>query len=146
METKIEYRDYYAFMGENAAKYYQRFEKFELLGGGFAATWHWPAFFVGPLWFMYRKMYVWALVSFLFSWVPYAAFPAMIASGLCAHYLYYRECRVKILGIKNYADPDRLGILLQRQGGVNKWVIAAAVVYLIIGTVFVMKSAGLVSG
>lgn len=60
-----------AFIGPNADRYLETFKKFSGPNGPqFALTWHWPAFVFEPfLWFLYRKMYVYALI--------YAIGPAM---------------------------------------------------------------------
>jgi Predicted membrane protein len=44
--------------------YLNQFKKFSAGGTSrFALTWHWPAFLVDPfLWFLYRKMYLYALI------------------------------------------------------------------------------------
>lgn len=52
------------FIGPNADRYLEQFKKFgPPHSPRFALTWHWPAFlFVSFLWFLYRKMYLYAAV------------------------------------------------------------------------------------
>ena len=58
--------DYTTFIGKNADKYLTKFKKFNVSGvDNFSATWHWPAFFVGFWWMLYRKLYLWALLYFV---------------------------------------------------------------------------------
>ena len=52
------------FIGPHADRYLKHFKKFGLgEEPKFALTWNWPAFlYISFLWFLYRKMYVYALV------------------------------------------------------------------------------------
>jgi hypothetical protein len=52
------------FIGPNADRYLEHFKKFGTpQSPRFALTWNWPAFlFVSFLWFLYRKMYLYAAV------------------------------------------------------------------------------------
>jgi len=51
--------EFIVFTGENAHKYLPKFEKFNIGGvDNFSITWHWPAFFVGFWWMLYRKLYL----------------------------------------------------------------------------------------
>jgi hypothetical protein len=61
------------FIGPNADRYLETFKKFSGASGPrFAFTWNWPAFLFEPfLWFLYRKMYLYALV---YAVGPVAAF------------------------------------------------------------------------
>ena len=52
------------FIGPNAEQYLEQFKKFGTAQAPrFALTWNWPAFlYVSFLWFLYRKMYLYAAV------------------------------------------------------------------------------------
>jgi len=65
-----------AFIGPNADRYLAQFKKFNFTGAPrYNLTWHWPAFlFIPFLWFLYRKMYLYAFV--------YAVGPAVSTSTL----------------------------------------------------------------
>ncbi|MEL7023090.1 MAG: DUF2628 domain-containing protein [Pseudomonadota bacterium] len=64
LETSADLSLLGAFIGQNNANFYrERFDRFEQ--GGSPSGWHWPAFFVAPLWLPHRKM--WALT--LLCWV-----------------------------------------------------------------------------
>ena len=55
------------FVGPRADYYLKRFETFQKgTSDRFRPTWNWPAFGVGWLWYLYRKMYLHAAV-FLFG-------------------------------------------------------------------------------
>ena len=42
-------------------------------------SWNWPVFFFGILWFLYRKLYVWALIVFFFP--TFAVLVAGVVEG-----------------------------------------------------------------
>ena len=50
-----------ALIGKKADYYIPVFEKLDRKG----VSWNWFAFFVGPYWFGYRKMYGWAAIAFI---------------------------------------------------------------------------------
>lgn len=118
------------FIGQNDGHYLDKFKHFSHLNQPrFAATWHWPAFFFPPLWFLYRKLYGWALVSFLCGLVPLIGLAARILWGITANYLYFKHVRRKIQYLKtrhHQQRPSDLMLALRRKGGVHHWVWAAA--------------------
>ncbi len=86
------------FIGPNADRYLETFKKFSTASGPrFAFTWNWPAFLFEPfLWFLYRKMYLYALVyavgpvvAFYFTQDLSADFVWRIMAGASANYIYY---------------------------------------------------------
>ena len=102
-------------------------------GPRFALSWNWPAaFFDSFLWFLYRKMYMFALL--------YAVAPALaifltgdmsvgivsrILAGASANYLYYWHVKDKlqhIMRIPNI-DDDRRAHLVREEGGVQPYVL-----------------------
>ena len=72
--------DYEAAIGPNSGYYLKYFEQFD--AGESTVSWHWPAFFVTPFWFMYRKMWLWGLLSLLWPWI--LLFVMGIAIGVAA--------------------------------------------------------------
>ena len=115
--------------------YYQDvFRRFESPSGHqFSLTWNWPAFLFDPfLWFLYRKMYMFALL--------YAVAPALaifitgdmtvgivsrILAGASANYLYYWHVKDKlqrIMSIPNMDDTARAN-LVREEGGVQPYVL-----------------------
>ncbi|WP_457638579.1 DUF2628 domain-containing protein, partial [Persephonella sp.] len=56
---------YRLFIGKNADYHIEKFKKFEETGG--ALSWNWAAFFLGIVWMLYRKMYLYGVLAFLFS-------------------------------------------------------------------------------
>ncbi len=96
------------------------FEVFKRIDSGRTLVWNWPAALIGTLWFLYRKMYGYAFLSFVvtmilraaksclkyqlhnasnevifmcvFLWlVAYTCFMAMM--GLLGNYLFYQKVK-----------------------------------------------------
>jgi hypothetical protein len=123
-----------AFIGPNADRYLQQFRKFTTAGAPrFALTWHWLAFLFDPfLWFLYRKMYVYAFI--------YAVGPIVsayltqdftvgivwrIIAGASANYIYYWHVKEQLEEIRRMAGLDVTARerLLRDRGGVQPYVI-----------------------
>lgn len=47
---------------KNAEHYTQVFESMDKLNNG---SWNWCGFLFGPMWFAYRKMYLWSIITFI---------------------------------------------------------------------------------
>lgn len=128
-----------AFIGPNAGRYLEQFKKFTFTGAPrYNLTWHWPAFlFIPFLWFLYRKMYLYAFV--------YAVGPAVstfltndlmagivwsIMAGVSANYVYYWHVREEVGEIKKKAWPNRPAQeqAIQEAGGVQPYVIGVGLV------------------
>jgi Tfp pilus assembly major pilin PilA len=123
---KLNDEDYALFIGKNSGKYIAKFNEFSRTGeDSFAATWHWPAFFVPFFWLLYRKLYLWALVCFLAGLIPYVGFAAMVFFGISANYLYYRHVKKKLLEVKTAQPaPDvQRAAAIARAGGVNSLAV-----------------------
>ena len=114
--------DYASFIGPNAGKYLFNFAKFQSLRDGFVATWHWPAFLFGFWWFLYRKMYFWAFVTFLVGFLPFGNLIAQLGYGLSAYFFYYRDTTAKIAGIMSMYPSQNTRMILEDTGGVHGWV------------------------
>ena len=68
-----------AFIGPNADRYLERFKKFSTQNPSFALTWHWPAFVFEPfLWFLYRKMYAYAMIYALGPVIAFLSNPGPV--------------------------------------------------------------------
>ena len=112
--------DLRTFIGKNADKYLGKFASFGAEGnGGFAVTWHWPAFLVPFWWLIYRKQYMWALIAFLVSFIPWVNLLSMVGFGIAGNYIYYSYVRKKLNEIN--ANPSEMGraVEMARAGGVN---------------------------
>ena len=112
-----------AFIGKDADHYLRKFRSF--LGGadyGFAVTWSWSACFLGFIWMLYRKMYLWALVAFLIALTPISFPLAMICWGIIGNYLYFLHARNKIIENRSRQGTTPIPLSLSELGGVNRWV------------------------
>ena len=125
------------FIGKNADKYLRRFQTFSRDGDDrFQLTWHWPAFFTGPIWMLYRKLYLWALLAFLLGIFIgrifiYGQVVLWVVWGMTGYYLYYRHAKKKanqLVYSSSLSEEQRIG-KLARQGGVN--VLAATIASLL---------------
>lgn len=100
----------------------------------FALTWHWPAFLFDPfLWFLYRKLYLYAFVYFvgpllsvLLTGDPTVRFVWSVIAGASANYLYFWHVREHVTRV--LAQPELEWMArrrkLQEEGGVqpsNVW-------------------------
>ncbi|OGW67872.1 MAG: hypothetical protein A3H49_03975 [Nitrospirae bacterium RIFCSPLOWO2_02_FULL_62_14] len=128
-----------AFIGPNAGRYLEQFKKFAFTGRPrYNLTWHWPAFlFIPFLWFLYRKMYLYAFV--------YAVGPAVstfltndlmaglvwsIMAGVSANYVYYWHVREEVGEIKKkpWLSREAQAQAIREAGGVQPYVIGVGVV------------------
>ncbi len=129
-----------AFIGPNADRYLEQFKKFAggslvtgVTGPRFALTWHWPAFLFDPfLWFLYRKMYLYALVyavgpvlSAYFTGDFTVGIVWRIMAGVSANYIYYWHVREQLAKIRERAGLDQAARerLLKDLGGIQPYVI-----------------------
>ena len=117
-------------------------------------SWNWPAFFFTLVWFLYRKMYVYAAILFGFNFICSAVFSAldleglanlinlgvMVASALLANQLYIKNNIKKINQLKKSIpniSSDTLERTLQSNGGIT-WVpvIIVSVLYFLFILIF----------
>jgi len=122
------------FIGPHADRYLKHFKKFGLgEEPKFALTWNWPAFlYISFLWFLYRKMYVYALVYALGPMISTYLTGDLtvgliwsIMAGTTANYVYYWHCREQIGEIKkgSWTDPVKRDEALKEAGGVQPYLI-----------------------
>ena len=119
--------------------YKEKFENIETpQGPRFALSWNWPAaLFDSFLWFLYRKMYMFALLYavapalaiFLTGDVMVGIVSRMLA-GASANYLYYWHVKDKVQRIMALPSLDDSGRarLIQEEGGVQPYVLWLGVV------------------
>ena len=144
-----------AFIGPNADRYLQTFRKFSGPSGTkFALTWHWPAFIFEPfLWFLYRKMYLYALIyaigpaiAFYMTQDLSADIVWRLMAGASANYIYYWHIREQLSKIKQEraVNADQRATLLGELGGVQPYVVWVGVGLLVlkVGLVLTMLKEG----
>ena len=131
--------EYATFIGRNSDKYLAKFKKFSVIGkDNFTATWHWSAFFFGPFWMLYRKLYVWAVVALVVLFIPWANLFFSVAWGIVGHYLYYKHAKNKIEEFKVSASPENLAPVLAQVGGVHIWLLKVYMALWIIAVLGIM--------
>lgn len=119
--------------------YLQQFKKFSAGNTSrFAFTWHWPAFLVDPfLWFLYRKMYLYALIYALGPVLSAyltgdftVGFVWRVMAGVSANYIYYWHVREHITEIRKGPPlgPGALEEQIRDRGGVQTYVLWLGVV------------------
>lgn len=124
---------------DSADRYYMaQFRKFTSAPGQrFALTWHWPAFLVDPfLWFLYRKMYLYAVVYlvgpvllFYVTGDMSVGFVWRVIAGASANYLYYWHVKDHLKEIREQRGPHHHipEEVLRDSGGVQIYVFVLAV-------------------
>lgn len=131
------------FIGPKADHYLQKFTKFTSPSGPkFALTWNWPAFVFEPfLWFLYRKMYLYALVyaigpvlAFYFTQDWSADMVWRIMAGASANYLYFWHIKEQLADIRRQAGFDNTlrDRLIRDAGGVQAYVVWVGVGLLVL--------------
>jgi hypothetical protein len=121
------------FVGPNAHYYIQGFSKFTISGREeFRVTWNWSCFGFTFIWFLYRKMYAVAAITFVVFCIPGVNILLHIGIGMVGNYLYYRHVKGKIIEIRAVQSAQNYIPVLQELGGVNKWVITLGVVFSIL--------------
>ena len=128
----VEFAFWRQFIGPRADAYLERFRVFrEGTQERFVPTWHWPAFGVGWLWYLYRKMYLHAAI-FLFG----GLLPMILGAGLvgvviwnlfaavAANYLYYMHIKLSLAQIEQKAglDQEARDHLIHDAGGIQSYV------------------------
>jgi hypothetical protein len=145
--NKITAGDYETFIGKNSDKYIKMFQKFSKHGiDNFKPTWHWPAFFFGPFWMLYRKLYLWAIGAFIFYFFPVINIISWIVWGIAGYYIYYKYTNNKIKELKNVTTSDNMGNVLSCVGGVHVWLLKtyiALIIILFIGGLLLGLGAGI---
>ena len=138
------------FIGPHADRYLKHFKKIGLgEESKFVVTWNWPAFlFISFVWFLYRKMYVYALVYALGPMISTyltgdltVGLVWSIMAGATANYVYYWHCREHIGKIKkgSWTDPVKLDEALKESGGVQPYVIWVGIAFYVLFIMTMIK-------
>ena len=128
-----------AYIGPRADLYRPRFERFTRTGATrFGFSFNMPAALAGMWWYLYRKMYLWALVDFtlsvLLGWTLFVPILWSVARAVTADYLYFRQADRRIREARPissaFGAPTTDAVHLARlaaEGGVNAWVTWVAI-------------------
>lgn len=142
--------DYAAFIGEGSDKYLRKFRKFGIGGElHFRLTWHWPALFAPPAWFVYRKLYVHAVAAFLAPVLlclfatappnplilPMSVF-ILLLWPIRANYIYCKRVKnvLEEIRLSQLSGDEEKTAITARGGTSPKWLAC------IVGAVFVFQS------
>jgi len=139
-----------AFVGPNADRYLEHFKKFgPEQAPRFALTWNWPAFlFISFLWFLYRKMYLYAavyaigpMISTYLTGDMTSGIVWSVVAGATGNYVYYWHCREQIGAIKRQAwnDPVKRDAAIKEAGGVQPYVIWVGVALYVLFSITMFK-------
>jgi hypothetical protein len=132
-----------SFIGPKSEHYLEVFKKFSSPSGPkFAFTWNWAAFLFEPfLWFLYRKMYVYALVyavgpvvAFYFTQDLSADLVWRVMAGASANYIYFWHVKEHLSRLKPRpgVDGSQWEQSLRDAGGVQPYVIWVGVALLLV--------------
>jgi hypothetical protein len=129
ISDSVDEEEFRSYIGKDADWYLKKFKSFRLgREDRFTVTWNWPAFWLGFIWMLYRKMYLWALIAFILAFTPIAHLLVMIGWGISGNYWYYRQARKKILEYKSRQAISPASHSLKELGGVNRWVWGVGIV------------------
>src|SRR5512146_414251 len=138
------------FIGPNADRYLEQFKKFgSPQSPRFALTWNWPAFlFVSFLWFLYRKMYLYAavyavgpMISTYLTGDMTSGIVWSVVAGATGNYVYYWHCREQIGAIKQrtWNDAARQDAAIKEAGGVQPYVVWVGVALYVLFSMALFK-------
>ena len=147
-----------AFVGHNPAPFLKQYDRLrerpEKPGFGAMTSFVAMAFFLGPCWFFYRRMWAWGWVLVVLliglGFVPGSSrlgVPVAVALGLLGRYTYLSQAFGRIEKLRGGAAVADLETL-RKAGGVSKWagwtsaIIYAVVVVLAIVAMFAFLSSG----
>lgn len=135
-----------AFVGPRTDYYNRKFGKFTLTGATkFEFGWNWPAFFGGVWWYLYRKMYWWAVIDLavcaLSGWTVFVPLLWAGVRSITGDFLYFLFATKRIResrGVPSPGEPaddpshlDRLRLM----GGVQTWVLWLLAVFIVVAIV-----------
>lgn len=113
--------------------YLEKFRHFQTPEGPrFALSWNWPAFLHPFLWFLYRKVYLYALLYFFGPGLSFYLTGDMsvlavwsILAGTSANYIYFWHIKDHLQRIRSQAklDVETRIRLIKDEGGVQIYVI-----------------------
>ena len=139
-----------AFIGPNADRYLEKFKKFGTeQSPKFALTWNWPAFlFISFLWFLYRKMYLYAavyaigpIISTMMTGDMSSGIVWSIVAGATGNYVYYWHCREQIGAIRqrSWNDVAQQDAAVKEAGGVQPYVIYVGIALYVLFSMTMFK-------
>ena len=140
--SNVTEEDLATFIGKNSDTYLGKFTSFTRSGeDSFSVTWHWPAFFFGLFWMLYRKLYLWALLALFIGFIPCAGLIFPFVFGMTANYIYYYHAKKKLIALKAQPSSDvQRAAELARAGGVNNVAVVIAVLLMVIAVIGILAA------
>ncbi len=139
--SEVASTDYGEFIGPNLQRYLEQFEKFRIGGGGYAFTWHWPAFLVPFYWALYRKLWGWAALFLVVDILAAIFIPFFsgtithVGSAVVANYLYFRHVKRKVEAIRATSTDDVTAVeRMNREGGTSILAVWAGIALLLLSS------------
>jgi flagellar FliL protein len=124
----------------------RQFDKFDKNLSDFSLTWNWAAFFFGPFYLIYRKLYLAGFITLLL--MP-AYLITSIILGITANFFIYRSFLESVtrVQIAYPSDEERQNEFLAMKGGVNKRLpaILATVVIIILAAIILFTAASVIT-
>jgi len=126
------------FIGPKADYYIPQFQKLEASGSMF--SWNWAAFLGGPLWMLYRKMWVYGLAAYAAAMILNTVLPGFggllslaiwVAFGALGNWAYKNHVETELAKMASL-DPATKRAQMATKGGIT-WipVIIAGVLMLL---------------
>lgn len=131
-----------AYINSPASLFYYEsaFTRFRLRGfDSFAWHWSWWAFWGGPLFLLYRKLYIEAILLFIVGLflhsLPFGTILYMVLRGGVLTYLIYRRFQNKLAHAKALSDSfEDQKRFLQKEGGTSLGALLVGIfAYLLFG-------------
>ncbi len=139
--------------------YQEKFRQFQTPEGPrFALSWHWPAALLDSfLWFLYRKMYMFAFLYAVGPVISALAFGDwsvgivwQIGAGVSANYLYYWHIKDSVEKVRKSPNLDAVDQqrTLHEEGGVQPYVLWLGIALHLfkVGLILALMDQGLSTG
>lgn len=123
MDNPYETDDEVDFIGVNQAYYMSKFMRLRDMHD--SKSWNWSAFFIGPWWFMYRRMYWQAVIIYFAYFFIFFMRPEMmlimwfigyVVQGLFGNYFYMKRIEKLSYFVKTMKEPYRTKYIKKNKG------------------------------
>ncbi len=126
---------------EKVCFFAEQFKKLSKNGGmRFINTWNWGAFWLGPFYFLHRKLDAQGAVLFMMSIFSGPAFILfMAAGGMTANYFLFKQfCRDLVIADYGNSPFERVKDKMYVMGGKKTWPIVLFAIFLFLSLLFLI--------
>lgn len=126
--------------------YLNKFAKFRTTRGPkYELSWNWAAFLFDFLWFLYRKMYLFAalyavgpFLALYLTGIPTVGVVWKVIAAVSANYLYFWHTKEHLGKVKtqDIVDQESREKFLKEEGGVQPYVIWLGALLMLFGVLF----------